>query len=179
MRSKKPRPIPDHRKPIENIHCDLESEGPEEVKAKFEAIFSAVPNKRQAWLDALEREYEETENPLCVWDAWSLARGWGHAVPSWVLAYMDDTAKMLLRSENKTKDVPSILGFTPALSRPKSAFESYTHLRAKTFAVTRVKMLLRENPDDVEALAKAALAVEDRYGFRPEESTVRRWYYEE
>lgn len=180
MRKRAVRPLPYHRRPSESFHW-RESDPPEiqtqEIN-KFKIYVDEIPKKRISWLEALYKEYCASENPLCVWDAWSLSRKWRLPVPEWVLEYMDGTAKLLLVVENKVEDIPRFLGFKTRLGR-RTPFIHYRDLRARSFAVTRAKAILEKDPQSRTAFADAAQAVSEEYGVEVSEATVQKWYYSE
>jgi hypothetical protein len=45
----------------------------------------------------LEKNYEDTRNPLFAWFAYSSARYHGRLVPEWVLKYFDEAAKEFIK----------------------------------------------------------------------------------
>jgi hypothetical protein len=50
---------------------------------------------QQNVIDAAEREFRSTGNPVFAWDAYLRARHEGLAIPEWICCYLDDAARQL------------------------------------------------------------------------------------
>src|SRR5258708_3969119 len=63
---------------------------------------------QQAAVNAAERQYRESKNPLFVFEAYSHCRHEGLAIPDWVFRYFDDVAKALGALVDQTRAGPAI-----------------------------------------------------------------------
>jgi hypothetical protein len=180
MRKRDIRPLMLHQKELPSYNWK-ESDSPEKQREQleyFRQFLEQLPEKRKATLEQLEAEYERTENPLCVWNAWQFARSVHMKTPDWVLKYLDGTADLLMRSNNKTSDIPTLLGFSSS-SRRVNRFKEFLNIRCRDFAVSHLKKLLLNAPQSRTSFADTATAVFRNFGVKVSEATIQSWYYAE
>jgi hypothetical protein len=171
MRGRKPviREIEDHRKPIPRKTWK-KGESEEKLKDVFRGASEFV-ERRKAWLRYLDSEFQKTKNPLCAWDARSLAREWGLPTPEWVESYLDRAGAKLLHAENKADVIPGALGFKGDTGGA-SQFRQYEIQRAKEFGIASMKQSISEGDRRNHAAVKAAEEIKNRFGISYRPSTL-------
>jgi hypothetical protein len=147
------REVEAHRKPIPKKTWKR-GEPEEKLKEVVKGISDLVA-RRKAWLQYLGKEFEDTHNPLCPWDARSMARKWGLPVPRWVEEYLDRAGKKLLHAENKTEILSLAFGFK-ADTGGSSQFRQYELRHAKEYALALAEDLIRQGEQVDWAIGKAA-----------------------
>jgi hypothetical protein len=65
---------------------------------------------QQRAIDAAERQYRETRNPVFAWDSFARSRADRLAIPEWVLAYFDGAARQLGSLVEKAQASETISG---------------------------------------------------------------------
>jgi hypothetical protein len=108
--SRKPwiREIPEHARPIEKKTW-RKGEPLEKQKEVLESLRELV-RRRKAWLEYLDGEYQEYQNPYCAWDAFLLADRWGLPLSPAIREYFLTCGKTVMKT-SRTKDIPFALGF--------------------------------------------------------------------
>jgi hypothetical protein len=140
-------------------------------------------------LDSLRESYEKVKNPLFIWEAFKICREDFHAIPGWVLEYLDAVADKLLELPNKyesgdpgqraSADICSVLGMKKKKGA-RSVFSNYRHYKNNQEIVSKVcERIVKQTPQGIvddekvtHAMRKVAKEFNVEYG------TVRKLYYE-
>ncbi len=61
----------------------------------------------EGYLDHCRESYERTRNPLWAWHAWEVSRWLELECPEWVLAYLDEAARLLVAWEPRADRAPA------------------------------------------------------------------------
>ena len=128
------------------------------------------------WAELFRQRYEDTGNPLALWDCYIPARKSGEPVPEFVLEYLDRAAAALLNTDNDIKAVGRCLELNVGKTNKggHSAFTQYGDHLTRRQAVFAVYQELEDHPglkvDD--ACAKVA----NRLRLPVDGGAVLKWY---
>jgi hypothetical protein len=165
---RKQKPVPIHRRPQKG---GSEAEG--NLDEALKTFFTELPQRRKSALDELKHGWDETENPLFVWNAWQFSREAGLPVPEWVDEYFDGCARALLSYPNEAKDIPALIGFVK-----KAPFKTFRDELIRREAVSIVRQEFEKDQKTVTAYRVAANVMLQRYGFDFSERTIENWHNE-
>jgi len=136
-----------------------------------------VHSRKKSWSKLFKQRYEETENPLAIWDCYLHARKLGEPVPEFVHVYLERAAENLLNTDNNLKTVGRCLELNIKKKNKggHSAFTQYADHLERRKAVFAVYQAINDKPeleiDDVcDAIARKHNLVVDG-------GTVKKWYY--
>ncbi len=157
---------------------EVPESGPVEVrlKAYFRGL-DIIQQQKKRSLDGFKLDYEETGNPLAVWDAYQFVRENSLPLPEWILKYLDGTAKRLMRTDNKANKLDWCFGFdSSGGSGPWKQYKSY---RERIIAISYVIDQINKNDgkpmDDI--FRGAAQCVKEEWGTDINFETVKQWFY--
>lgn len=126
--------------------------------------------------------FEKTKNPLFAWDIYSRSRRKETPVPEWVMEYLDGVARRMLKAENKSADLPEILGFhqdKKARNGGRQAWKQYHDFVIREEAMGHVLNYLSDNPNKTidDACIYAAQHTFERWGVERKWDTIKKWYH--
>lgn len=127
--------------------------------------------------------FKETKNPLFAWDIYSRSRRKETPVPEWVMEYLDGVARRMLKSENKTADLPEIFGFhqdKKTRNGGRQAWGQYRQRCIREEAVGHALNYLSVNPNKTidDACLEAAKRTFEKWGETRECETIKKWYHD-
>lgn len=144
--------------------------GPESgLEAQITAICrrqGEIENGYHALFEDMRLGFEQTKNPLFVWDCYALCRRLNKPVPSWIFEYFDSVASKMMNRNNNAGKLPEILGFKEMCKDGKQyggkAWPQYLSYTTGREVAARVVRYLRENPGvTIEVACEKVLALRE------------------
>jgi hypothetical protein len=132
-------------------------------------------------LAASESLWNETHNPVHVWNAIEICTEQKQAFPAWVIAYLGETAKRMSSPQALEKEfrdaLPAILGF-PVKRGPPHPLRPFPEDDRMIFAMAFATKI-GEGAKPIDALHNAAAEVLDlKKGDKIDDKTLRGWIKE-
>jgi hypothetical protein len=138
---------------------------------------NVIHNRKKRWAGEFKQRYEETNNPLALWDCYMHARKIGEPVPEFVLEYLDRVAGNLLNVDNDIKTAGRCLELKANKSGKQgghSAFTQYDDYLTRRAAVFAVYQKLESQPK--LSVMKACKKVAEKCPLAGNGETVFQWY---
>ena len=134
--------------------------------------------RKDNWAENFQLRYQNTGNPLSVWDCYLFARRNKEPVPDFVFEYLDQVAEKLLKTDNDLKSVGWCLEFD--LGRKdkggRSAFTQYADYLKRRETVFAVHKELSANPKLSIESACELVADKFQYKKKVKSDTIKKWY---
>ena len=150
------------------------------VEDRLKAYFTGqdvIQRQKKRSLDGFRLDYEETGNPLAVWDAYLFVRENSLPLPEWILKYLDGAARRIMRTDNRANKLSWCFGFDS--SGGPGPWKRYKSYRERIIAISYVIDQINKNDgksmDDI--FFDAAQCVEDEWGTEIGFETVKQWFY--
>jgi hypothetical protein len=135
--------------------------------------------KMQLELDAILINYQESHNPLFVWEAFQYCRDYGKEIPDWIFEYLENVASNLLSLSKRDKmssqraaaEVYDVLGMSKF--KPRDIFDRFALYKRNQNIVRRICNLIEDKKKKVtHAMEAVSEELELEYG------TVRKIFYD-
>ena len=130
-------------------------------------------------LDTILVNFQESKNPLFVWEAFKLCRDHGQKVPDWVFEYFDNVASNLISLSEREKmsdqraadEVYDVLGMSKF--KPRDIFDRFALYKRNQNIVQKICNLIEDKKTKVTHAMKAvSKEMKLEYG------TVRKIFYD-
>ena len=159
----------------------IEETGEMEFESYYKHYKSLLYTKHT--LDQFRQSFNETNNPLYIWRAYQVCRGFDKPWPDyvmeymdWIMEYFDKVANGLLNNKNKLCDCALHLGFELKDGGP-TPFRQYEKATSMEYILGELIMLLNNEDISIEdAYTKISEEFEEIHKESISEAKIKDWY---